>query len=338
MITVSDFGKVNNEKIQLYTLTNKNGVIAKITNYGGILTSFSAPINGKQRELVLGFGNFEKYISPEYLENYPYFGAIIGRFGNRINKGKIKIGDKEIQLPCNHEENHLHGGNIGFDKKIWEARIISENELKLSYTSPDGEENFPGNLCIEVIYKLSSCNELQIHYHATTDKSTPINLTQHTYFNLSEEESDILAHKLQVDADYILETDDLLIPSGKLLHVENTCFDFRKKKSIKQDIAEIENYDDCFAFNETTEFPRKVAELSDKNDSICMEVSTTFPGLQVYTGKFINVEGSPKFDAFSGIALEAQGYPDAPNHPNFKHGWLHPGETYQQQTNYKLIF
>ncbi len=336
MIDVIDFGLTRDgEKVQLYTLRNKNGLIAKITNYGGILTSFTLPLPNEEREIVLGFDSLEEYTSEEYLKNYPYFGALIGRFGNRINKGLVSLDEKEIQLACNHGMHHLHGGNIGFDRKVWKAEVINNEDLKLSYLSPDGEENFPGNLSTEVIYKLTDDNELQIHYKATTDKTTPINLTQHSYFNLSNNFESILKHKLQVNTAYILETNDFLIPSGKLYDIRKTLFDFQTKKSIDRDIEDIENYDDCFAFGESTESPRKVAELSDKEGTVTMEVATTFPGLQVYTGKYIK---AGKFGTFSGVALEAQGYPDAPNHKNFKHGWLKPGEVYQHQTNYKLIF
>lgn len=339
MIEAIDFGTCpNGEKVKLFILKNKNGVIAKITNYGGILTSFTLPLKNEVREIVLGFDNLEEYTSKEYLKNDPYFGALIGRYGNRISKGKVSLNGDEIQLPCNHGENMLHGGFIGFDKKVWKAEISNDSGLKLSYSSPDGEENFPGNLLTEVIYKLTDENELQIHYKAVTDKITPINLTQHSYFNLSNKFENVLDHQLQVDTQYILETDDLLIPSGKLYDIRNTLFDFRTKKTLEMDIEDIENYDDCFAFGDSTEMPRKVAELTDKNDEVTMEIATTFPGLQVYTGKYITAGKNNQFGPFSGVALEAQGYPDAPNHPNFKHGWLNPDEVYQHQTNYKLKF
>ncbi|MDM8160091.1 aldose epimerase family protein [Labilibaculum sp. K2S] len=339
MIDVIDFGLTRDgEKVQLYTLRNKNGLTAKITNYGGILTSFTLPLPNEEREIVLGFDSLEEYTNEEYLKNYPYFGALIGRFGNRINKGLVTLDEKEIQLPCNNGIHHLHGGNIGFDRKVWKAEIDNNTDLKLTYLSPDGEENFPGNLNTEVIYKLTDDNELQIHYKAVTDKTTPVNLTQHAYFNLSDNFESILDHQLQIDTEFILETDDLLIPSGKIYNIKNTLFDFRTKKQIDRDIEDIENYDDCFAFGKSTETPRKVAELSDKNGEVTMEVATTFPGLQVYTGKYISAGQKKKFGPFSGVALEAQGYPDAPNHENFKQGWLQPGEVYQHQTNYKLIF
>jgi len=339
MIDVIDFGIApNGEAVQLYTLKNEKGITATITNYGGILTSLKIQIADEERDVILGFDDLDEYTSADYKSNCPYFGALIGRYGNRINKGKFKIDDKEFQLNCNLGEHHLHGGFEGFDKKVWKAEILSDSELKLSYTSPDGEEHFPGNLAIEVVYALTSENELQIKYQAVTDQTTPINLTQHSYFNLSKQPTDILDHMLKINTDYILETDDLLIPGGQLLEVENTVFDFRTKKTIRQDIEELENYDDCFAFKESTENPRKVAELTDEKDTLTMEIYTTFPGLQLYTGKYIDSGIKKKFGPYAGVALEGQGYPDAPNHSIFKHGWLKPGEIYKQQTSYRFIF
>ncbi|WP_372753099.1 aldose epimerase family protein [Labilibaculum sp.] len=339
MIDVIDFGLTpKGEKVQLYTLKNKNGIKAKITNYGGILTSLTLPLPNEERNIVLGFDSLDEYTNQEYLSNCPYFGALIGRYGNRINKGLVRLNEQEIQLPCNHGIHHLHGGMSGFDQKVWKAEILNDTDLKLTYLSVDGEENFPGNLNTEVIYKLTDENEFQVHYKAVTDKTTPINLTQHSYFNLSDNFESILDHQLQIDTNFILESNDLLIPSGKLYNISKTLFDFTRKKTISKDIEEIENYDDCYAFGESTDVPRKIAELSDKEGKVSMEIATTFPGLQVYTGKYISAGQKKKFGSFSGVALEAQGYPDAPNHPNFKQGWLHPGEVYQQQTNYKLKF
>lgn len=339
MIDSIDFGKApSGEIVKLFTLKNKNGVVVKITNYGGIVTSLKIPLANEERDVVLGFESLEEYTDQKYLENYPYFGSLIGRFGNRIDQGKVVIDETEIQLPCNHGSHHLHGGFIGFDRRVWTPEIVGDSDLKLKLESPDGEEGFPGNVSIEVIYKLTDENELQIYYHAVTDKTTPINLTQHSYFNFTGGNDNILKHELQVDSNYILETNDFLIPSGMLYDVTNTPFDFRIKKTLGQDLDDLENYDDCFAFGQSTEEPRKVAELYEKTSNIKMEIATTFPGLQVYTGMYINVDGKRKFGSFSGVALEAQGYPDAPNHSNFKHGLLRPGEVYQHQTNYKFIF
>jgi aldose 1-epimerase len=338
MITVSDFGKIKDTNVQLFTFQNSHGVIAKITNYGGILTSLSIPKGGKRRELVLGFNSLEKYLSPEYLENYPYFGAVIGRYANRINKGQVTINKETLQLPCNHGEHILHGGMEGFDKKIWKAEIIDNSTLTLSYLSPDNEESFPGNLLTKLTYRLTDKNEFQIEYEAETDKTTPINLTQHTYFNLSENSKDIRNHKLQVLSNHILSTNESLIPNGDFVDIRDTAFDFNLKKCINLQIDEVDNYDDCYVLGESSQSPRKVASLTDESEEVTMEVETTFPGLQVYTGKFINVTGDPAFGPFSGVALEAQSYPDAPNHPSFNQGWLRPGERYHHQTNYKFYF
>lgn len=338
MITVSDFGKIKDTKIYLFTFQNSNGVIAKVTNYGGILTSLSIPKDGKRRELVLGFNSLEKYLSPEYLENYPYFGAIIGRYANRINKGQISIDNQTIQLPCNHGDHILHGGMEGFDKKVWTSVILNDSSIALLMESFDNEENFPGNVRTKVTYTLTEDNELQIKYEAQTDQTTPINLTQHSYFNLSEDFKDIRNHKLQVLSNQILSTNDSLIPNGEFEDIRNTAFDFNLKTCINDQIGEVENYDDCYVVGESSQLPRKVACLTDESEKVMMEVATTYPGLQVYTGKFIDVKGDPAFGPFSGIALEAQYYPDAPNHPSFHQGWLRPGERYQHQTNYKFYF
>ena len=339
MIETSNFGRTPlGEEVKLFTLTNKNGMQAKITNYGVILCSLKVPVDGTKRETVLGFDNLEEYTNKEYINNCPYFGAIIGRFGNRIGNGKVVINGKELNFPINNGPNTLHGGINGFDKKVWNAEIIDANSIQFTYLSVDGEENFPGNLSTKVIYRLTNCNDLQICYEASTDKTTPVNLTQHSYFNLSDNSENALNHLLQIEADHILETDENLIPSGTLLKVENTCYDFKELKAIKKDIAEIENYDDCYAFELETSIPRKVAVLISPDKKVSMNVLTTFPGLQVYTGKYINVGINKKFGPFSGVALEAQGYPDAPNQPKFEHGWLHPGEIYKHQTNYKFSF
>lgn len=324
------------DTIKLFALSNKNGVCAKITNYGAILTSLKLPLQNKLREVVLGFDSFEEYKSDAYLKDYPYFGAIIGRFANRINKGKVNIEGKEIQLPTNHGKHILHGGHSGFDKRIWDAEIIDESKLQLSLLSENRDQNFPGNLKLTVTYELNEDNELSIHYFATCDKTSPINLTSHTYFNFTGKQETILNHELQIDADSILESDEDLIPTGKYKPIENTPFDFRLRKKISKDIEAVENYDDCFVLKTKDKKLIKVAELFEEKSNIRMEISTDFPGLQVYTGMYINVKGNEHLGPFSGIALETQGFPDAPNQENFSHGFIHPGEVYEHQTHYKF--
>ncbi len=336
MMSSCEFGKLDNGEIaHLYTIQNTNGMIAKITNYGGILCSLKIPVKQQLREVVLGFDNLSEYTNIDYRNCNPYFGAIVGRFANRINKGVFTINKKEFQLNCNNEGNHLHGGNIGFDAKIWNAKIIDEHQLQLSYFSADGEENFPGNLQTTVTYTLTEKNELKIDYHATSDQITPINLTQHSYFNLSDTETNILEHQLQVKADTILATEKN-IPTGNQMAIQSTCFDFTTPKIIKQDIDEIENYDNCYVVNHQKN-TREVATLFSPNNDLAMQVFTNYPGLQVYTGKHINAGKEKYFGSFSGIALEAQLFPDAPNHLEWQQGYLKPEEEYQYQTIYKFI-
>ena len=326
-----------NKHIKLFVLTNKNGICAKITNYGAILTSLKIPLESGPREIILGFDTLEEYQSESYLKNYPYFGAIIGRFANRINQGKVNIEDVDIQLPTNHGKHLLHGGNLGFDKRIWDAEIINEAKLQLSLLSADGDQNFPGNMNIVVTYNLNDENELSIQYSAICDyKTSPINLTSHTYFNFTGNKENILNHELQIDSDQILESNSELIPTGNFKHVKDSCYDFNSMKKINTNLNELENYDDCFVLKTNGKNFKKVAKVYEEESNIKMEISTDFHGLQVYTGKYINVEN--QFGPFSGIALETQGFPDAPNQANFDHGLIHPGEEYKHQTQYKFYF
>jgi aldose 1-epimerase len=325
-----------NKQIKQFILTNKNGLCAKITNYGAVLTSLKIPLESAPREIVLGFDTFEEYQSESYLKDYPYFGAIIGRFANRINKGIVKIEGEDIQLPINHGKHLLHGGHSGFDKRIWDTEIINEFKLRLSLLSSDGDQNFPGNMKIAVTYELNDENELSIQYYATCDKTSPINLTSHTYFNFTGGRKSILDHELQIDSREILENNSELIPTGNFKSVKDSCYDFNSMKKINRDIGSIENYDHCYVLKTKCQNLLKVAELYEEKSNIRMEISTDFPGLQLYTGKYINVEN--QFGPFSGIALETQGFPDAPNQSNFDHGFIHPGEEYKHQTQYKFHF
>ena len=337
MIQTQTFSRTN-ENIKLFVLTNENGICAKITNYGGILSSLTLPLKSGNRELVLGFNSHEAYQSKAYLKDYPYFGAIIGRYANRINQGKVSIDGHEIQLSKNHNKHLLHGGYSGFDKRVWDAEIIGKSKLQLSLFSEDGDQNFPGNMKITVIYELNDENELSMQYSANCDKISPINLTSHSYFNFTGCQENILNHQLKIDSNHILETDTELIPTGNYNEIENTLFDFRIKKHICRDIAEIENYDNCYVLKTGNKSLKKVAELYEEKSGVKMDISTDFPGLQLYTGMYINIEGYEQFEPFSGIALETQGFPDAPNQAKFSHGLIHPGETYEHQTKYRFHF
>ena len=342
-IIKKNFGKVDGEDVQLFILQNDNGLEIKITNYGGIVTSVKTPDkDGNFQNIVLGFDKLEAYLSKAYLESYPCFGALIGRFGNRIAKGKFSLDDNEYELDINHPPNHLHGGFKGFDKIIWNPIIIDKAGavgVSLTYLSKDGEGGYPGNLRIKVIYSLTENNEFRIEYFAETDQATPINLTHHSYFNLSGEKT-ILNHQLQLNAVEINAVDSELIPTGKMLSVADTPFDFKKTKSIKKDFHLLENgYDNNYSLNNEDGNFIKAGELYDNTSGRLMEIFTTEVGIQLYTGKFIpilTIDNQDKFGSFSGVALETQHYPDSPNHNNFPNTILRPGKKYYQKTVYKF--
>ncbi len=337
------FGKVDNEDVQIFTLKNDNGVEIKLTNYGGIVSSIkTADRNGYFQNIVLGFNKLEDYLSKAYLNSYPYFGALIGRVGNRIANGEFSLDGINYELDITHPPNHLHGGFKGFDKCFWNAKIF-ENEsiigVELTYLSKDGEGGYPGNLNVKVIYSLTEDNEFTIEYFAETDKATPINLTHHSYFNLSGERT-ILNHQLQLNSEDITVTDSELIPTGEMFSVETSPFDFRKMKAIKKDFDRLEDgYDNNYSLNNEQGKFIKAGELYDDNTGRLMEIFTTEAGIQLYTGKYIpelSIDGKKIFGAFSGVALETQHYPDSPNHPNFPNTILRPEEEYHQKTVYKF--
>jgi aldose 1-epimerase len=343
-ITASSFGKLKNgENAQLFTLSNKQTII-KVSNYGAIITSIEMPDkNGKVENVVCGFDNLETYISDEYLNSYPYFGAIIGRFGNRIANGHLEIDGKVYEMAINNGPNHLHGGLTGFDKKLWEAEIIETDELvgvKLSYLSPDGEENYPGNLKVSCIYTLDSENNFGIEYLAETDTTTVVNLTNHTYFNLTGGKETILNHELELTATKMTEMVDQ-IPTGKIIPVANTEFDFTTLKKINRDMANLPTgYDDNYVLDNENGELKYIGCLKETTSGRKMEVFTTQPGIQVYTGYWnpeLEINGEKKFGSYSGIALETQHYPDSVNRPEFPTTFLKPGETYRQKTVYKFI-
>lgn len=349
MINKKLFGKLPaGEEVYLYTLTNKNGMEVKIINYGATVVSLTAPNrNGKYEDVVLGYDNLEDYVNGN-----SFFGCIVGRYGNRINKGKFKLDGKEYQLTINDGENHLHGGIIGFHKVLWKAEPIindSSESLKLSYKSSDGEQGYPGNLSIEVVYTLTDNNELLIDYSAITDKPTILNPTHHSYFNLSGSfDNTILNHELLIDADYITPVNSQLIPTGELMKVENTPFDFRSFRKIGERINDDheqlkygKGYDHNWVLNNFNGRIRKVAELYDPSSGRAMEVLTDQPGLQFYSGNFLDgsIKGKNgiRYNHRTGLCLETQHFPDSPNHPNFPSVVLRPGEKYTQKTMYRFI-
>lgn len=343
-ITESSFGQLKNgQEVHLFTLSNKNTTI-KICNYGAIITSIETPDNkGNFENIVCGFDGLETYISDEYLNSYPYFGSIIGRFGNRIANGHLEIEGKSYKMAINNGPNHLHGGLTGFDKKLWEAESFEDADkvgVKLSCLSADGEENYPGNLKVTCIYTLDSENNFRIEYLAETDKTTVVNLTNHTYFNLNGGKEKILNHELELTATKMTEMVEQ-IPTGKIIPVANTEFDFTTSKKIGRDMANLSTgYDDNYVLDNEKGELKYIGCLKETISGRKMEVYTTQPGIQVYTGYWnpeLKINGKKKFGSYSGIALETQHYPDSVNRPEFPITLLHPGEIYNEKTIYKFI-
>jgi aldose 1-epimerase len=340
-VSEKDFGLFDDKNVREYTLTNINGMQVGIINYGGAITKIISPDKaGTMGDVVAGFESLDGFQQ----KGNPYFGSLIGRFGNRIAKGKFTLDKKEYTLAKNNLGNSLHGGNKGYDKVYWNIeKMPGDSSLKLSYHSVDGEEGYPGNLHVEVIYSLTSANELNIDYTATTDKATPVNLTNHAYFNLSAgKDSTILAHELMIKANAYTPVDSLLIPTGKIESVKGGPMDFTTAKPIGKEIAKVKGgYDHNWVLNRTGEGLEMVAELSHPSSGRKMQVWTTQPGLQFYTGNFLdgklsNTKKGIKYVKNGALCLETQHFPDSPNQPVFPSTILKPGETYKQTTVYKF--
>ena len=339
-ITKTDWGSVDSNKVYLFTLTNKKGTQVKITNYGGIVTSFIAEDkSGNKSSIVVGFDSLGSY-----LRKPPYFGALIGRYGNRIGDATFVLDGEKYTLAANNGKNSLHGGLKGFDKVVWDSGVINDSipSLSLNYNSKDGEEGFPGNLKVNVQYTLTDDNELKIEYNAETDKATPVNLTNHSYFNLTGDVSNtILNQTLMIDADNYTPVDSALIPTGEIKPVKGTPFDFTKPKRIGKDIDQVTGgYDHNWVLNSHEGSLQKVAILADSASGRTLEVYTTEPGLQFYTGnfldgQFLNHDGKP-VKQHTALCLETQHFPDSPNKSNFPSTILRPGEKYHTVTAYKL--
>ncbi|TDT47258.1 aldose 1-epimerase [Maribacter spongiicola] len=348
-IEKSSFGiTTNNEKVTQFKLRNKEGIDVTIITYGGIITEIITPDSeGNMKNVTLGFDNLQQYEK----EN-PFFGALVGRYGNRIAKGKFSLEGVDYTLAKNNGENSLHGGLMGFDKVVWEVEEVKESDsfvsLTLSYLSKDMEEGFPGNLKITVTYTLNKDNSLDVLYEATTDKTTIVNLTQHSYFNLSGNFSElILDHEVEIDADKFVPVDPALIPIGDLASVENSPFDFRKMRfigdAINADNEQIKlgaGYDHCWVLNSQEKGYRSVAKAYHAGSGRLMEVLTDQPGMQLYTGNFLDgtlpVPGGGTYAKRSGLCFETQHYPDSPNQPQFPSTILKPGEKYITKTTFKF--
>ena len=348
-VTKKPFGKTSDGKdITLYTLKNKSGMEVGIINFGGIVVSLKAPDrNGKFDDVVLGYNE----LAPYEKESQPYFGALIGRYGNRIAKGEFKLDGKTYHVPVNNGPNSLHGGKRGFDRRVWDAHESSDaqgDHLHLHYLSPDGEEGYPGNLNVDVTYTLpADKNELRIDYSATTDKDTVLNLTNHSYFNLKGQgNGDILGHELMLNADRFTPDDENLIPTGELKPVAGTPFDFRKSTAIgariKQDDPQLKlarGYDHNWVLNGGGKFGL-AARVVEPTTGRVLEVSTDQPGVQFYTGNFL--DGSEKgkdgkvYNFRYAFCLETQHFPDSPNHPKFPTTELKPGQKFHSSTIFKF--
>jgi len=335
---------IDGKPTKLYILKNKNGVEAGITNYGGTLVGLLVPDkDGKLTDVVVGFDGIEGFQKAAG----SYYGATIGRYGNRIAKGKFTLDGKQYSIFTNNGANTLHGGKKGFDANVWDAKQVDSTTLELTYLSKDMEEGYPGNLNVKITYKLTDDNELKISYEATTDKNTVVNLTNHSYFNLNGAGSGTnLEHLVQIDADGYTPVDTTLIPTGKIEPVKGTPFDFTTPTTIgariEEDNAQIKaggGYDHNYVLNKH-DISKPIATVIGDKSGIKMEVFTEEPGLQFYTGNFMQgkntILGGKKDDHRTAFAMETQHYPDSPNQPNFPSTVLKPGAVYKTQTIYKF--
>jgi aldose 1-epimerase len=339
------FGKTGEgQSVEVYTLRNQNGVEVDVMTWGATVTRISVPDRqGRMADVTLGFDNLTPYLSP-----HPFFGSVVGRYGNRIAKGRFTLDGVEYKLATNDGANHLHGGTRGFDRRLWKGETATADgnpAVKLTYVSADGEEGYPGTLTATVTYSLTPKNGLRIQYLATTDKATVVNLTNHAYFNLAGQGTgDILGHLLMIDADRFTPVDKGLIPTGELKPLDGTPFDFRKPTAIgariNADDEQIKfggGYDHNWVLNGGMGKLRRVVRLSEPTSGRTMEVFTTEPGVQFYSGNFLNGvkgKGGKVYNRRDALCLETQHYPDSPNKPSFPTTTLKPGQAYQTTTEY----
>ena len=337
-VTRAPYGRMPDGKsVEAFTLTNAKGMEVRAITYGGIITSIRVPDrSGAVGDVVLGFDALESY-----LKGHPFFGPIVGRYGNRIARGQFTLDGHTYKLATNNGPNHLHGGIVGFDKAVWSAQPLSAGiGVVFTHTSPDGDEGYPGTLKVRVTYTLTERNELMVDYRASTDKATPVNLTQHSYFNLAGS-GDILSHELAVQADRYTPVDSTLIPTGELASVEGTPFDFRKPMAIGARIEQPheqlkfgQGYDHNFVLNGSG--MRPVVRVTDPKSGRTLDVATTEPGLQFYTANYLDGtlkgKGGQVYNRRAGFCLETQHYPDSPNKPKFPSTIVKPGEEYSSTT------
>ncbi len=341
-ITERPFGNNNGNAVTQYTITNPSGMQVNIINYGGTITGIMVPDrNGNKGNVLLSYDSLSGYLQ----KGNPYFGALIGRYGNRIANAKFTLDGKNYTLAANNDGNALHGGLKGFDKVMWAVqKLPGDSSLQLTYLSKDGEEGYPGNLSVKVVYTLTADNGLSIEYSATTDKATPINLTNHSYFNLSAgRDSTILGQKLKINANKFTEVNDKLIPTGKLPDVKGTPMDFTSEKTIGRDIQQVKGgYDHNWVLNRSGTGLERIATVYDSTSGRFMEVYTTEPGVQFYSGNFLdgtltNTANGAKYVKHAALCLETQHFPDSPNQPSFPSTILKPGQTYSHKTMYKFL-
>jgi aldose 1-epimerase len=347
-VTRAPFGKMaDGAQVEVFTLTNARGVEVKAITYGGIIQSLRVPDrSGRLGDIVLGFDSLDGY-----LKDHPFFGAIVGRYGNRIGKAQFTLNGQTYKLAANNGPNHLHGGVKGFDKVLWTGQVVEDKRgaaVAFSRTSPDAEEGYPGNLKVRVTYVLTDDNSLLVDYEATTDKATPVNLTQHSYFNLAGEGTgDILGHELTINADRYTPVDGTLIPTGELAPVAGTPFDFRKAVAIgarindkNPQLANGKGYDHNWVLNRKGAGMQLAARVKEPKTGRTLEIQTTEPGIQFYAGNFldgsIKGKGGHVYAHRTGFCLETQHYPDSPNQPKFPSTILQPGQTYRTSTVFKF--
>lgn len=335
---------IDEKEVVIVELKNDKGNFVKLFNYGTIINQFVVTnVHGEQQDIVLGFDKFEDYINPAYLANYPYFGAIIGRYANRIKDGKFELDNVEYQLAKNNGYDCLHGGKIGFDRKVWDITHISEEphaSVTFQYFSLDGEENFPGDLAIQLTFELTNNDELILTYQADTDEATPINLAHHSYFNLSPTGEQVTNHIHQMNASNYLEQDSNFVVTGKLIPVADTIHDFTKPKAIGANWDKESGYDQTYVLDKEYGSLTLASKTTETNSGLSLLVYTTEPVAHLYTAKYLavkNGKNGKEYGAFDAFCVETQHHPNAVNIPHFPSTILQPDEIYTQTTIYKVL-
>jgi aldose 1-epimerase len=334
------FTHANGENVYLFTLCNGNGTIVNITNYGAIITAFKVRTSdGDTRDIVLGFDNVADYLAPEYLANYPYFGAAIGRYANRIKDGGFLLDGKKYSLVKNKGTDHLHGGIEGFDRKVWEVISASAEHLRLSYKSYDGEEGYPGNLHVVIEFRLTPGDQLVYEFTAKCDQPTIVNLAHHSYFNLGDHTATIGSHEVKINASNIMEQDDNYVVTGQLFPVAGNLYDFRESKRVDHHWIADDGYDQTFVIDREAGGPEFAAEAISPGSGLKLQVYTTEPVVHFYTGKWIPAikgKGGNNYGPYSGFCFETHKHPNAINIPGLPNTILRAGETYHSTTIYKI--